>query len=219
MLFVNFKTYKESSGFKALDLLEKIEEASHETQIKVIAVVQAADVREATISSELEVWAQHVDPVEYGAHTGAVIPEAVVADGAMGTFLNHSENRFKNFSDLESAVKRAKEVKLKTLIFAGDLKELKKVLKLKPDFVSYEPPELVGSKKTSVAKAKPKVIKEAVKIAHDARIPLIVGAGIKSKKDVEISVKLGADGVAVASDIVKAKDPKKETLELLEGFE
>lgn len=219
MLFVNFKTYEQSSGFKALDLLEHIEEASHEKQTKVVAVVQAADVREATINSELEVWAQHIDPVEYGAHTGAVIPEAVAADGAMGTFLNHSEQRFEKFKDLENAVKRAREVNLKTLIFAGNLKELKKVLALKPDFVSYEPPELVGSKTTSVAKAKPDVIKKAVEIAHEARIPLIVGAGIKSKKDVEVSVELGADGIAVASDIVKAKDPKKETLELLEGFE
>lgn len=219
MLFVNFKTYEQSSGFSALELLEKIEEASHETQTKVIAVVQAADIREATIASELEIWAQHIDPVEFGAHTGAIVPEAVVADGAMGTFLNHSENRFEKFSDLEAAVRRAKEVKLKTLIFAGNIEELKKVLKLKPDYVSYEPPELVGSKTTSVAKAKPKVIEEAVKIAHVARIPLIVGAGIKSKKDVEVSVNLGADGIAVASDIVKSKDPKKETLELLEGFE
>lgn len=219
MLFVNFKTYKQSSGFSAIDLLEHIEEASHETQTKVIAVVQAADVREATVASELEIWVQHIDPVEFGAHTGSIIPEAVVADGAMGTFLNHSENKFEKFSDLEMAVKRAKEVKLKTLVFAADLKELEKILKLKPDFVAYEPPELVGSKTTSVAKAKPKVIEEAVKIAHKARTPLIVGAGIKSKKDVEVSVSLGADGIAVASDIVKARNPKKETLELLEGFE
>jgi len=219
MLFVNFKTYKQASGFAGLELLEKIEEAASETQTKIIAVVQSADVRESTIGSGLEIWAQHVDPVEYGAHTGAIIPEAVVADGAMGTFLNHSENKFERFSDLELAVKRAKEAKLKTLIFAADIKELKKVLKLKPDFAAYEPPELVGSKTTSVAASKPNVIKKAVELAHDARIPLIVGAGIKSKKDVEVSTSLGADGVAVASDIVKAKDPKRETLELLKGFE
>lgn len=218
MLFVNFKTYKESSGYRALELLEQIDQANEESKVKVVAVLQASDIREATISSDLEIWAQHVDPVEYGAHTGAILAESVQADGASGTFLNHSENKYDSIKLLKTTVDRCKELNLKTLVFAADIKELKLVLKLRPDFVAYEPPELVGSKTTSVAEAKPEVVAKAVKIAHEARIPLIVGAGIKSKKDVEVSVSLGADGVAVASDIVKASDPKKETLELLEGF-
>lgn len=218
MLFVNFKTYKESSGFRGLELLEKIEEASEESQTKVIAVLQALDIREATVSSNLEIWAQHIDPVEYGAHTGAILAESVLADGASGTFLNHSENKYESRKSLEDIIVRCRELNLKTLVFAADLKELREILKLKPDFVAYEPPELVGSKTSSVAEAKPEVIAKAVELSHDARIPLIVGAGIKSQKDVKVSVGLGADGVAVASDIVKARDPKKETLELLEGF-
>lgn len=218
MLFVNFKTYKESSGQKGLELLEEIELASREANIKVVAVVQAADIAEAILVSKLEIWAQHVDPVEYGAHTGAVLPEAVLADGAMGTFLNHSENKYKDFNDLKLVVEHCKKLNLKTLVFAADINELKKVLELEPNFVAYEPPELVGSKTTSVAEAKPEVVAQAVELAHEARIPLIVGAGIKSQKDVEVSVSLGADGVAVASDIVKAKNPRQETLDLLEGF-
>jgi len=218
MLFVNFKTYEESSGIKGLALLEEIELAAGEANIKTIAVVQAADINEAMLISKLEIWAQHVDSIEYGAHTGAVLPEAVLADGATGTFLNHSENKYKDFEALKSVVLHCKKLNLKTLVFAGDLKELKKILGLKPDFVAYEPPELVGSKTTSVAEAKPEIVAKAVELAHEARIPLIVGAGIKSQKDVRVSVSLGAEGVAVASDIVKAHDPKKETLELLEGF-
>lgn len=218
MLFINFKTYKESSGERALDLLADIEAASREAGIKVIAAVSAADIREATMTSPLEIWAQHVDPVEYGPHTGAVLPEAVLADGAMGTFLNHSENKYEDFEALKKVVLHCKKLNLKTLVFAGDINELKKVLELKPDYVSYEPPELVGSKTTSVAEAKPEVIALAVQLAHKARTPLIVGAGIKSQEDVKVSISLGADGVAVASDIVKARDPRRETLELLEGF-
>lgn len=218
MLFVNFKTYEESTGDNVIELLKEIEHASHEAGIKVVAAVQASDIRECTTSSTLEIWAQHVDGIEFGAHTGAVLPEAILADGASGTFLNHSENKFENFEELKIAVENCRELKLKTLVFAGTINELKKVLSLKPDFVSYEPPELVGSKTTSVAKAKPEVVKQAVKLAHGARIPLIVGAGIKSTLDVKTSVGFGADGVAVASDIVKAKDPKRETLALLEGF-
>jgi triosephosphate isomerase len=166
----------------------------------------------------LEIWVQSIDPIDYGAHTGGVLPEAVLEDGAIGTFLNHSEHKFSQFGELEKANKRAQEVGLKTLVFAGNLDELKKVVKLKPTFVSYEPPELVGSKTTSVAQAKPEVISQSVEIAKKADLPLIVGAGIKSAEDVRKSIELGAVGVAVASDIVAAKDPEKEVLELVEGF-
>ncbi len=89
---------------------------------------------------------------------------------------------------------------------------------LKPTYVAYEPPELIGSKTTSVARAKPEVIAKAVKLSKEKRIPLVVGAGISSMEDVKKSLELGAVGVGVASDVVKAKNPKKELLDLTEGF-
>lgn len=219
MLFINFKTYQEGTGENALNLAKILEEVASSSQIKIIPVVQASDVREIAQSVKLEVWTQHVDGDEYGAHTGAIIPEAVFEDGAMGTFLNHSEHKFESFERLQKAHERAKQVGLKTLIFAGNIPELLSVVELRPDFVSYEPPELVGSKTTSVTKEKPGVIAEAVKIARDKNLPLIVGAGIKSEEDIRVSLRLGASGFAIASDIVKAEDPKKELLELIRGYE
>jgi triosephosphate isomerase (TIM) len=219
MLFVNFKTYKESSGERAVVLAKILEDASKGMSAKVVVVVQASDVREVVQSTKLEVWTQHVDSVEYGAHTGAIIPEAVREDGATGTFLNHSEDRFSSFEELEKAHTRAKEVGLRTLIFAKDLEELKQVIKLLPDYVSYEPPELVGSATTSVSQEKPEVIAEAVKISKEAGIPLIVGAGIKSEEDVRVSLSLGASGFAVASGIVKSMDPENELQKLIRGYE
>jgi len=218
MIFVNFKTYKEGSGENALYLVKVIEEVASKMQIKIIPVVQAADVKEVVSISKLEIWTQHIDPIEYGAHTGAIIPEAVYEDGASGTFLNHSERRFKDFSDLELANNRAKKVGLRTLIFTKDLRELDKVLELKPDYVSYEPPELVGSLTTSVAREKPEVISKAVEISKQKGIPLIVGAGIKDTNDVRVSLSLGASGIAVASDVVKAENPGRELQDLVEGF-
>ena len=196
-----------------------LESVALETQVKIIPVVQAADVREVVQTVKLEVWVQHIDPVEFGAHTGSIIPESVKEDGAIGTFLNHSEHKFENFEELESAHKRAKSVGLKTLIFAGNIAHLLSVVELRPDFVSYEPPELVGSETTSVAKEKPEIISKAVEIAKTKSLPLIVGAGIKSEEDIRVSLQLGASGFAIASDIVKAKDPKKELLELIKGYE
>src|SRR3989344_1245737 len=142
MIFVNFKTYEQGTGAAALALVTILEEVAHDTQIKIIPVVQASDIKEVIQLSKLEVWTQHVDFIEYGAHTGAILPEAVFEDGAAGTFLNHSENKFESISSLEKAHKRAQEVGLKTLIFAGNIEELEQVIELKPTYVSYEPPEL-----------------------------------------------------------------------------
>lgn len=219
MIFINFKTYEQSTGDNALRLAKIISEVAHETHTKLIPVVQAADVREVCETVDLEVWTQHIDPESYGAHTGKILPEAVFEDGAIGTFLNHSEHRFPDVETLQKAHIRAKEVGLRTLIFAGNLDELKGALSLSPDFVSYEPPELVGSKTTSVAQAEPEIIGKAVALAKDAGLPLIVGAGIKSSEDVRVSLELGATGFAIASSIVTAEDPRKELLELISGYD
>jgi triosephosphate isomerase (TIM) len=219
MFFINFKTYEQGTGTNALGLIRSLEEVASEKEIKIIPVVQPSDVKEAVFTSKLEIWVQHIDPSEFGAHTGSVIAEAVVEDGAVGTFLNHSEHKFENYEDLSRAVERAKNVGLKTLVFAADLNELRRVLTLNPTFLAYEPPELVGSKTTSVAREKPEIIKEAVDLARDNGLPLIVGAGIKSNEDIVVSTELGASGFAIASDIVTAEDPQKAMRELIDGSE
>jgi len=218
MLFINFKTYEQGSGTRALELVKTLEEVANETRVRIIPVVQPADVKEAVQSSKLEIWVQHVDAVEFGAHTGSVLPEAVFEDGAIGTFLNHSEKKFSDFESLSKAHKRAVEVGLKTLIFASSLDELGNVSTLNPTFVSYEPPEFIGNTTTSVTSAQPDVILKAVEIAKSHELPLVVGAGVHSGEDVKKALRLGAAGVAVATDVVKAQDPKKELLELIEGF-
>jgi len=218
MIFVNFKTYQEGTGGKALLLAKILEEVSHEAQIKIIPVVQATDIKEIVSQVKLEVWTQKIDPVEFGAHTGSIIAEAVLEDGALGTFLNHSEDKFVNFDELAKASDRATQVGLKTLIFASDIAELEKVSSLKPTYIAYEPAELVGSTTTSVTQAKPEVISQASEISKNSGIPLIVGAGVHTRDDVKKSIELGAVGIAVATDIVKAQNPKQELLDLIEGF-
>jgi triosephosphate isomerase (TIM) len=219
MIFVNFKTYLEGSGENAKKLALIMEQVSSESQIKLIPVVQAGDVREIVQTVKLEVWVQHVDLEEYGAHTGATLPESVMEDGATGTFLNHSEHRFESFEALQKANARAKSVGLKTLIFAGNTAQLISIVSLNPDFVSYEPPELVGSTSTSVSKEKPEIISEAVEIAKKKSLPLIVGAGIKSEEDVRKSLELGASGFAIAKSIVTSANPKEELLNLIKGYQ
>lgn len=218
MIFVNFKTYEEGTGQKAVDLAKILEEVARETQIKIIPVVQAGDVKEIGSATTLEIWVQKIDAVEFGAHTGAVLPESVSEDGAAGTFLNHSEAKFGTFEELSKAFDRAKDVGLKTLVFAETLEELRNACSLGPTYVAYESPELIGSTTTSIVEEGSEVIKEAYQISKKAGIPLIVGAGVHNRSEVKKSLELGAVGIAVATDIVKAADPKKELLDLGEGF-
>jgi triosephosphate isomerase len=219
MIFVNFKTYQEGTAEKALKLVQVLEQISLETSIKIIPVLQATDLLEVSQSSKLELWVQHIDPIDFGAHTGAVLAEAVLEDGASGTFLNHSEKKFANFADLDKAVKKSQSIGLKTLVFAATLEELKSIIALKPTYLAYEPPELVGNVETSVSKVHPDIILKASEAAHAASLPLIVGAGVHSQEDVRVSLQLGATGIAVATNILKAEDPRAAVLNLVKAFE
>ncbi len=218
MIFVNYKTYKEATGENAITLTKILEEVAHASQIKIIPVVQVIDAEMVVASTSLEVWIQHVDPVTYGAHTGWTLPEEAARIGISGVFLNHSEHKFDSFDNLYNAVEKSMSANLKTLVFAGDIEELKRVADLAPTYVAYEPAELVGSTTTSVTQAQPEIISQASEIARSFGVPLVVGAGIHSQDDVRKSLELGAVGVAVATNIVKSPDPKTALLELVEGF-
>ena len=132
--------------------------------------------------------------------------------------MNHSEKKFADIESLKITVTRCNEIGLKTLVFASGLDELRLILELNSTYVAYEPSEFIGSMTTSVTSAQPDIILKAVETAKTHNLPLIVGAGIHSQADVRKSLELGATGIAVAKDILKAQDPKKELLDLIEGF-
>lgn len=215
MIFVNFKTYKEASGVLAISLVETIREVASETGVEIVSCPQTADLREAAKLSNHPVWAQHTDAQERGRATGWFPPETARSAGAEGTLLNHSEHKL-SLGVLGETLARCKEAGLKTLVFADSLKEAKIVAELQPDLIGYEPPEFVGSRTTSVASAKPEIIKAVVEAVAPA--PVVVGAGVHSREDVEVSLKLGAVGIAVATDVVLAENPEKELRDLAGGF-
>jgi len=204
IVIVNFKTYRQ--GNAAIKLAKEIQEVSEE----IMVGVQATDIFEITKATKLKVYAEHVDYQEPGRNTGFILPEAVKADKAKGVFLNHSEHRLK-LRIIKKTIKRCKEIGLKTAVFAKDLKEAKKIKKMKPDYLIVEPPELVAGK-ISVSKAKPELIE---KIAKKLNYPFLIGAGIKKAEDVKIAMKLGAKGIAISSAITKARNPAKKLRELL----
>jgi triosephosphate isomerase len=215
MIFVNFKTYKESTGELALSLAEAINDVASETGIEVVACPQTADLREIAKTSNRPVWVQHVDGKERGRATGWFPAEIAKGAGAEGALLNHSEHKL-SVGVLGETLAKCKEVGLKTLVFADNLKEAEIIAKLQPDLISYEPPELVGSKTTSVAKSKPDVIERVVKAIPE--IPILVGAGVKNTQDVKVGLKRGAKGFVISSAVILADNPKQVLEDLIKGF-
>ena len=212
MLLINFKAYDLATGDAAVELAKKCENVANETGKKIALVVQAVDIQKVSQAVSLEVWAQHVDEVEQGAKTGHITIESVKAAGAKGTILNHSENRILR-SKIEAVVKRCKELGFPVLVCAQNAEEVGEIAALAPDFVAYEPPELIGGD-ISVATAKPEVIEDSLQAAGS--VPLIVGAGVKNSTDVKVSVELGAQGILVASGVVKADDVEAAVKDLVE---
>jgi len=214
VLVINFKTYAQATGRRALELAKVAEKVAKDLNVEIIVAVQPVDIRLVAENVEIPVYAQHVDPIKPGAHTGHILPEAVKEAGAKGTLLNHSENRLR-LDIINEAIQRAKEVGLDTIVCADKPETSAAIAVLKPTAIAIEPPELIGTG-ISVSKAKPEVITNTVNIIRkiDENIPILTGAGITFKDDVEKALNLGTQGVLVASAIVKAKSWEDKIKEL-----
>lgn len=205
ILITNFKTYQSATGIEALKLAKIHEEVAVEFGVNFAVSPQVVDIWMIASQINIPVLSHHFDAITHGQFTGHILPEALKMAGADGSLLNHAEKKIP-FAQIAESLVRASAVGLFTVVCAKDLDEAKRIAELKPDAVALEPPELIGGD-VSVSTASPDIIKEAVKVVGD--VPLIVGAGVKTGKDVEIALELGAKGILVASGVTKAHEPKK----------
>ncbi len=215
MLLINFKTYKESTGANAVTLANHAFELAKEYGVPVAVCPNVVDLRDIARIYGGGTWAQHADFEERGRATGWLPPELLKEIGVTGVVLNHSEHKLP-FENLKNIVAKVRALDLKILIFADSVEESVNVSALTPDYIGYEPPELIASKDTSVARSQSEIIEKVVKAIPN--VPILVGAGVKSQEDVRVSLKLGARGVAVASGVILAGDQKNAIKDLLEGW-
>ena len=209
VIVLNFKTYEEALGKRALKLARIADEIARKHKISIVVAPQYLDIPVIVKSVKIPVFAQHVDDVTPGAHTGHVLPESVKNAGAMGTLLNHSERKVK-IEQLKKSIERCKEIGLLTVVCVPSVGKAKVVAGFTPNFIAFEPPELIGSGK-SVSRMKPKAVEKFAKIVRKiskTTIPLC-GAGITTAEDVRIALELGVNGVLIASAFVKSSNPRK----------
>jgi triosephosphate isomerase len=207
IIIVNFKTYSEATGKKAIELAKKAEKASNETHTFIAVAPQFADLTIVAEAVSIPVFAQHIDPIRPGSYTGHVLAESIREAGAVGTLINHSERQLK-LSDISDAIDVARKNGLTSVVCANNPKISVAVATLKPDVIAIEPPELIGTG-IPVSKAKPEVVTDTIKLVRkvNSTVTILCGAGISRGDDVAVALKLGTQGVLVASGIVKAKDP------------
>jgi triosephosphate isomerase len=218
LLLVNLKTYKEASGEKAVKLASEASEVSKHTGVCVAVAPQAMDLRLVVEAVEVPVFAQHIDAVGYGRYTGHILPEAVANVGCAGTLINHSERQI-DLRTIEATVGRARDVGLLSVVCVDTPERGGAVAPYRPQAVAIEPPELIGTG-IPVSKAKPEVVSDAVKAIKSvtSRVRVLCGAGITNGQDVAAALNLGADGVLVASGVVKAVHPREAILDLASGM-
>jgi len=214
LLLVNFKAYREALGKSALKLASMAEKASRETGVCIAVAPQIVDLRLIAGEVDIPIFAQHIDPISPGKYTGHISPEAVLDAGCVGTLISHSERRL-SLQLIEETVERASEVGLITVVCADTVERCRAVAAYRPTAIAIEPPELIGTG-IPVSKAKPEVVSGAVEAvrAVDPSVRVLCGAGITRGVDVEAALRLGAEGVLVASGVVKASDPYRVLVEL-----
>jgi len=217
LILINFKSYTEGIGQRALKLAKEAETVARRTGVCIGLAPQHTQITELAKAVSLPIFAQHVDPIEPGSFTGHVLAEAVKEAGAVGTLINHSEQRLK-LASIQTAIRRMRELKLTSVVCANNADVSASAATLKPDFIAIESPELIGTG-IPVSKAQPEIITETVNRVEqiEPEITVLCGAGISRGEDVAAALELGTKGVLVASGIVKAKKPAETILEFAEA--
>ena len=215
IVILNFKTYLESTGKNALKLAIASELVAEETGVNMVVAPQSPDIYSISNEVKIPVFAQHVDAVNAGGHTGSTLVECVNEAGAAGSLINHSEQRMK-LADIDVVVKKTIEKNMVSVLCTNNIETSAAAATLKPDFVAIEPPELIGSG-IPVSKAEPEIVEGTVDIIHEInpKIGVLCGAGISTGDDMKAALDLGAEGVLLASGIILADDPKDALLNLV----
>jgi triosephosphate isomerase len=217
-IVLNVKTYTESTGTNALELTRLMGKIASETNVSMAIAVQACDLFRCAELGSIPVYAQHIDPIKPGSSTGWTLPEAVKQAGAVGTLINHSEHRL-ILADIDTCILRAKDLGLETLVCTNNVTTSKAVATFSPGLLAVEPPELIGGD-ISVTTADPGIVSNTVQAVRKINnsVKILCGAGVKNGKDVSKAIELGADGVLLASGVVKAKNKEEVLRDLAAGI-
>lgn len=219
VFIVNFKTYRTSFGKYALEIARAAEKVSREYGLNVIIAPPMLEIAALVRNVSIGVYAQHADPLHYGAHTGYTPIEALRDMGVRGVIINHSEHPV-DLKTMARIIEISKEMGLETVVCSDSI-SLAKIIATyySPTAIALEPPELIGSG-IAVSRARPEIIVKGVNAIKSIskEIVVITGAGISSKDDAYRAIELGSEGILVASAIMLSSSPDKAMGEMAESI-
>lgn len=213
MIFLSLKTYPEATGDAVIKLLAAVKQVSQTTGVPIIPCAQATDIYRIKQELGIEVWAQHVDPIDPGRHSGWISPYSVAAAGATGVVINHAEHPLKP-EIIHQTIVKARQYQLKSLVLCETVALARQVSAWNPDFIGYEKGELIAGPIAMIDVEEANITQLASSISQ----PLIVGAGITTGEHVRKTLTAGGKGVILASAVVKASNPQTKLEELTLPF-
>jgi triosephosphate isomerase len=218
-IIINCKNYIEIAGQKIVQLAEIAQKVSERYKIEIMIAPPQNSLFYLSQFIKIPIICQHIDYEKIGPTTGLVIPELARSYGATGSLLNHSEHRIEH-RIIERTVECLKQLKMHSIVCASTSREVGELSRFNPDMIAIEPPELIGTGK-AVSKVNPSIITESVREAKifSKNIKVICGAGIVDRTDIQSAIKLGSEGILIASGLIKAKSWEHKLVDLAEGFE
>ena len=203
-------------GEKMIKLAEYADTLVNKFDVDIIIDPQTVDIPEMTKRCKnIMVFAQHMDPIPVGRGMGAVLPEALKSWGAHGTLLNHVEKRI-SLTDLELAVKRARDLGLLTMVCADNPDQAAAIAVFCPDIIVVESPDLIGGERSGRDNEHITVINKRLRsICADVKI--LHSAGIKTARDIYNVIASGSDGAGSSSALALAPDPYKMFHDMVEA--
>jgi triosephosphate isomerase len=218
IILVNFKCYEESTGEKAFKLAKTCEFISLEYDINISIAPQFIDIKTIAEEIEIPVFSQHMDPIEFGACTGHVVPFSLKEARAVGSIINHSERRL-GIEKVKKCIELTKKYDLISVCCSASVNESKEIARFNPDFIAFECPELIGTG-IPVSKVKSEVITKCVSEIKktNPKIRILCGAGITKDDDLKKALELGTVGIILSSAVVKATNPEDVLVNFAESI-
>lgn len=200
-------------GDDVLTLALAADAASKKYDVDVVFTAPIVELRRVAEATErIFVFAPHMDPIVSGRGVADILPESLVAAGAKGVVLNHSEKPLP-LSVLAQSIRRADEVGLATMVFADAAAELAAVAQLKPNIIVAEPTGLIGTGQAS----DPAYVSDSIRAVRDVNPAIFVlqGAGISSGEDVYRVIRAGAEATGASSGICRARNRAEMVEEMI----
>ena len=191
-------------GDDVLALARAADAASKKYDVDIIFASPIVELRRVAEATErIFVFAPHMDPIVPGRGIADILPESLVAAGAKGVVLNHSEKQL-TLATLAQTIRRADEVGLATIVSADSAAEAAAVAKLRPNIILAEPTGLIGTGQAADMEYVRSVIRAVKEVDPDVLV--LQGAGISNGEDVYRVMMAGSEATGASSGIAKAKD-------------